>query len=128
MIDGWNEPVDTLLRLRTAVRIVARAKGNPRARNKFADLLCRATFALTGLLPEHFPERIRGRATKVLSVRARVRQDYGNNADSVLFHFEWLSPKERDALISDILGLYEACLLDLGRMADYRDIVYPQDR
>jgi hypothetical protein len=60
MIDGWNEPVDTLLRLQTAVRIIARAKGNPRSRNK----LCRATFALTGLLPEHFPERIRGRAPR----------------------------------------------------------------
>lgn len=128
MINGWNEPIGALDRLQTAVRIIARAKGNPRGRNKFSYLMDRATFALTDLLPEHFPARIRGRANKVLSVRSRVRHQYGDSGDSVHFHFEWLSSKERDALISDILSLYEACLLDLGRMADYHDIVYPKDR
>jgi hypothetical protein len=86
MIDGWNEPISALDRLQTAVKIIARSKGRPRGRNKFSYLVDRATLALTDLLPEHFRERIRGRAIKVLSVRARVRHQYGDSADSVHFH------------------------------------------
>jgi hypothetical protein len=123
MMDDWRDSVGTFLRLQTAVWIIAQgAKRNKEGRNAFAVMMDRATFALVGLLPDHFPTRLRGRATKVLSARSRVRQDYVGDA---LFHFERLKPKDRKALISDLLSLYEACLLDLGRMVEYREIIYP---
>ena len=60
-------------------------------------------------------------------VRVKVARRYVTNS---LFHFEWLTPRERRALIGDILALYEACLLDLGRSGDddYFEIAYPKDR
>jgi hypothetical protein len=124
MIDGWNEPVSTHYWLQTAVRILARAKGNPPGRNKFSYLMDKATLALDNLLPEHFPERVRGRATKVLSLRMNVRHRYGESDSSEHYHFDWLTPRQRDAFIDDLLSLNAACLLDLGRMADYRDIFW----
>jgi hypothetical protein len=85
----------------------------------------RATFALATLRPEDFPERLRGRATKVLAVRSAVRQDYITDA---LFHFERLTIKERRALISDIIALYEGCLIDIGKSGDQYEFLYPRDR
>ncbi len=120
MIDlnlGWRDPVGIFVRLQTAVKTVAQGKNNFRVR------MDRATSALVGLRPEDFPERIRGRATNVLKVRARVRRDYGTDA---LFHFELLTPKQRIALMDDILSLYEACLIDLGKAG--HNHIYPKDR
>jgi len=42
--------------------------------------------------------------------------------------FGSLKPKERRALIGDIIALYEACLLDLGKAGFFAGIVYPKDR
>jgi hypothetical protein len=61
-----------------------------------------ATFALTRWRADDFPERIRERARKVLSMRGAVRRDYPTDS---LFHFELLTPRERRALMGDIIGL-----------------------
>jgi len=74
---------------------------------------------------DDFPKHIRERARKVLTVRCAVRQDYLHDT---VFHFERLTPKQRRALIDDIVSLYEACLLDLGKAGQYYSIVYPKDR
>jgi hypothetical protein len=111
--------VGVLDRLRTSVRILVEAQGNFRTR------MDRATFALVTLQPRDFPDLLRGRATKVLGVRSAVRQDYIGDS---LFHFERLTLKERKALISDILALYEGCLINVGKASDDYDYLYPKDR
>lgn len=117
---GWTEPVSQYLSLATAVRILAEKRGD-----NFRIRMDKATYALTRWRAEDFPERIRERARKVTTVRSAVRQDYETDC---LFHFERLTPRERRALTGDIISLYEACLLDLGRSGQFADIVYPEDR
>ena len=117
---GWTEPVSQLESLRTAVRLLAERHGT-----NFRIRMDKATFALTRWRADDFPERIRERARKVLGVRSAVRQDYQTDS---LFHFERLTPRQRRALIDDIISLYEACLLDLGKAGEYVSIVYPKDR
>jgi hypothetical protein len=85
----------------------------------------KATYALVGLTPEDFPNRLRGRATKVLAVRSAVAQKYPTDTR---YHFERLKPKERKALIGDIIALYEGCLIDIGKSGKYDCVVYPKDR
>jgi hypothetical protein len=60
---------------------------------------------------------------------ARVAITRGNGQ---IFEFHMLSNKERNALQVDIVALYEACLMDIGRLngsasmgGDVYDIVYP---
>jgi hypothetical protein len=117
---GWAEPVSQYLSLKTAVEILAEGRGS-----KFSERMDQATFALTRWQAEDFPERIRERARKVLTVRSAVRKDY---TDGCLFQFGRLKQKERSALVRDIVSLYTACLLDLGKAGQYTDIVYPKDR
>jgi hypothetical protein len=119
MYKGWSDPVTQLLGLQDAVRIIMEGQGNFRTR---MDL---ATFALVFFRPEDFPERIRGRASKVLAVRRAVAVRYQTDT---LFHFERLKPKERKALIADIMALYEACLIDIGRMGSDYEFMYPKVR
>jgi hypothetical protein len=116
---GWVDPVSQYESLATAVRTLAEG------RLKFRTRMDDATFALTRWQAEDFPERIRERARKVLSVRSAVRKDY---IGGCLFQFNLLTLKERRALIGDIIALYTACLLDLGKLADFAEIVYPKDR
>jgi hypothetical protein len=110
MILPPNVRVDdgVLDRLRTCVQILVEAKGN------FCTRMDSATFSLVPLRARDFPDRLRARATKVLGVRSAVRQDY---IGTTLFHFERLTPRERKALILDIIALYEGCLIDVGRNA-----------
>jgi len=61
------------------------------------------------------PEYIRERISKIMAIRISVRQEYGS---SELFHFERLSPKQRDKLIDDMLFIYSALLLDTGKMGE----------
>jgi hypothetical protein len=84
-----------------------------------------ATFALTRWQVEDFPKRIRERARKVLAVRSTVRADYPAGC---VFQFGRLTVKERRALVGDIVSLYTACLLDLGKAGQFTDIAYPDDR
>jgi len=114
---GWRDPVGTLEDLRESVRTLTRARHNFRVR------MDKATFSLALRGPEDFPKRIRRRAAKVLGVRSKVRQDYVTDS---LFHFERLKPSQRERLISDIINLYEACLMDLGKI-DRERLYYPSD-
>jgi hypothetical protein len=63
---GWSDPAKAMMCLGSAVRTLSLGKG------KFSDRMAAATYPL--VRPEDFPERIRGRATKVLSARGRVAQ------------------------------------------------------
>jgi hypothetical protein len=115
--DGWVDPVGKLQGLKAAVRIIMDGKDNYRVR------MDKATFALTGYRAEDFPERIRETAKQVLGARLAVREEY---VTDVLFHFERLSIRQRKALADDIIILYEALLLDLGKLG--MDFVYPKNR
>jgi hypothetical protein len=66
----WTDPVSQYESLATAVRILAEG------RSTFSQRMDEATFALTRWQVEDFPQRIRERARKVLSVRSAVRADY----------------------------------------------------
>ena len=116
---GWADPVSQCESLATAIRILAEG------RSKFPERLDKATFALTRWQAEDFPKRIRERARKVLSVRSTVRLEYTGGC---VFQFDRLTLKERNALIGDIVSLYTACLLDLGKTGQFAEIVYPEDR
>lgn len=84
----------------------------------------KATDPLVTLRPEDFPERLRGRATKVLDARGAVSQKY---VTDILYHFDRLTPKQRKALIENIIALYEGCLIDIGKLGDDWDFVEISD-
>jgi len=84
--------------------------------------MTRATYPLVGLRPEDFPERIRGRATRVLAARGAHAKQYETDT----LYFEELSRKEFNTLVEDIIALYEACLIDIGKMG--YDFAYPEDK
>jgi hypothetical protein len=114
---GWSDPIGAFESLQTAVRRIARGKDNYRVR------MDEATYALVFLRPSDVPLPLRERVERIMSVRREVRVDYVTDA---LFHFERLSPKRRGELLSDILSLYEACLIDIGRNKNWADIAYPK--
>ncbi len=115
---GWTDPVGTLGRLQTAVRILSEGRG------KTAKRMEKATSALVNLHPGHFPADIRNRATQVLSLRGKVA---AHGSDFTHFKFYKLKPSERVRFIGDLLALYEACLLDIGRTWPRWDFMYPKD-
>jgi hypothetical protein len=114
---GWSDPIGAFERLQTAVRRIARGKDNYRVR------MDEATYALIFLRPGDVPMALRERVERILNIRREVSVNYVTNA---LFHFERLSPKRREILLEDILSLYEACLIDIGRDRDCADIAYPK--
>ena len=62
------------------------------------------------------------RAEQVQTARLAVRRQLGDYVD---FPFEKMKPTVRKALVADIIALYEACLLDMGKMGDDCDFMYP---
>ena len=66
---GWSDPIGTFHRLQLAVRLLATGDGPRKVR------MDKATSALTGLIPQHFPLAIREKAERVLSVREKLRRD-----------------------------------------------------
>jgi hypothetical protein len=119
MPSGWSDPVSMFLKLQKSVEHIIRRQGYPR------EWMTKATDPLVGLRPEDFPQRLRGRATNVLAKRGAVAEKY---ATDTLYRFDRLPRKERQALIEDIIALYQGCLLDIGKSGDYYDILYPEDR
>jgi len=116
---GWRDPIGKLVRFRTAIKYLVNQT------DKFRVRMDKATYPLADMQLDEFPEHIRKIAKKVLAVRGAVAKSYETDT---LFHFERLTPKERKALIRDIVKLYEALLIDLGRMGtDYYEIIYPKD-
>jgi hypothetical protein len=116
---GWRDPVKVLLALQVTVQTICMGKDNFRTRMQ------KATFALVDLTPEYFPTRIHNTARLVLSLRGRVPRQNANNCDTI-FYFDKLKPKERAEFIFDILSLYEACLIDVGKLG--YDFLYPKDK
>ena len=122
---GWQDPIDQLDALRVALGQLLRRSLGPRER------FDRATFPLTKCW--RTPKRLKNRRDNILNARIAVRRDYSPETAS-LFRFDLLSTKEQRALVDDILALYEACLLDIGRMysmggpaGEWYDIMYPKD-
>jgi hypothetical protein len=114
---GWGgDHVGKLLRLQTAVKQLAESKG------KLNDRLQRSTYALATLLPRDFPKHLQNRAANVLALRGKYVFHAGGDS-----YFQNVPPKERIQFTEDLLALYEACLIDLGRARD-KDFMYPKDR
>jgi hypothetical protein len=84
----------------------------------------KATLPLVTMRPEEFPECVRETARKVLAVRGDVAEHLPHFA---FWNFGRLKQNERKELVEGILRLYEACLLDLGRMGEDYDFLYPKD-
>jgi hypothetical protein len=122
----WSDPVDQLLSLRVALKFLLARNLNP------SERFDRATFPLVKYQPRDFPERMRPLFARIMQVRVDVRRDYSG---STVFEFSRLSVPERRALQSDLIAMYEACLLDIGKMSEpsaagdngYYDIVYPRE-
>jgi hypothetical protein len=112
----WTDPTGQLVRLREAVKILAEGRG------KTADRVERATGAILTMFPEAFPPRLRNRATKVRTLRANAALAGGAH-----FRFNELKPSERARFVGDLIALYEACLIDIGRMWPEHDFIYPED-
>ena len=77
----WSDPVKAMMCSGSAVCTLSLGKG------KFGDRMATATYPL--LRPEDFPERIRGRAKKVLSARGRVAQQH---LDDTTYNFVFPEP------------------------------------
>jgi len=115
---GWgSDHVGKLHRMQTAVSHLAQGRG------KTSQRLEKATYALIGLRANEFPERIRNRAENVLSLRGEYVRHAGHVS---CFHRVPLAVKKR--FVEDLLALYEACLIDLGRTWPQWDLMYPKDR
>ena len=115
---GWSDPIGTFHRLQIAVRILASHESPRKMR------IDEATSALMDLIPQYFPNAIREKAERVLSVREKLRRDDDSNVRS--FPFDLLKPKECAALIRDILSLYEACIFDMSK--EIKEIVHPDEQ
>jgi hypothetical protein len=114
----WSDPVTQLEGLRRAVRVLAEGSG------KWRERMDKATEALVNMRSEDFPRRLHHRAAKVLSIHGRVAESYTGGS---YFHFEALTPSEGKRLVADIIALYEACLIDIGRTWPRWDFVYPEN-
>jgi len=107
---GGNH-AEQAIRLQRAVRCLASNK-------KMNDRLEAAFNHLLGLLPHisMVPRRQREKLEFIFSMRASV--NLTSSAGAQRFIFNNLSRKDRKTLTDAILSLYEACLIDLGRLND----------
>jgi hypothetical protein len=127
---GWEDPFDQLRALRVAVKeLLALGLGPQEKGMGPRERFTRATS--TFIKYRGWPERLKYRRENISNARIAVRRDYPRDT---LFHFERLTAKERRALADDIFALYEACLLDAGRMYEMGghatlgyEIMYPKD-
>jgi hypothetical protein len=82
---GWGgDHVGKLMRLQTAVRILAEGRG------KTAERLERATYPLVTLFPGDFPQHLRNRARRVLSLRGKYVFHAGSES-----YFHQVKPSDR---------------------------------
>jgi hypothetical protein len=115
---GWGgDHVGTLHRLQTAVKILAEGRGE-----KTTDRLQKATYALVTLFPKDFPQHLRNRATLVLEFREKYVYHAGGES-----YFHTIKPNDKKRFINDLVALYEACLIDIGRGWPQWDFMYPKD-
>jgi hypothetical protein len=112
---GWGgDHVGKLVRLQTAVRILAEGRGTT------AERLERATYSLVTLFERDFPEHLRNRAKVVLELRSKYVFHAGDES-----YFHQVKPSDRVNFAINLLALYEACLIDLGRSWPTWDFMYP---
>ena len=122
----WSDPVDQLLSLRVALKFLLARNLNP------SDRFDRATFPLVKYQPRDFPEPMRPLFSRIMQARVAARRDYSG---FTVFEFSQLGVAERRTIQRDLITLYEACLLDIGKMSEpsangdtgYYDIVYPRE-
>ena len=114
---GWGgDHVGKLEKLQYAVQVLSEGSWKTPAR------LNMATFALVHLRPKQFPEHLRKRATRVLGFRRKHIYEAGNAN-----YFGEVKPNDRKEFVQDLLMLYEACLIDLGRGWPRWSSMYPTD-
>jgi hypothetical protein len=115
--NGWGgDHVEKLMRLKRAVRILAEA------RRKITDRLQQATYPLVTLFPTDFPQHLRNQATRVLEFREKYVFHLGDKS-----YFRSVKPSDKTRFVGDIITLYEACLIDIGRGWPMWDFMYPKD-
>ena len=69
-----------------------------------------------------FPKQLRKRAETVLSLRGKYISHAGGNS-----YFYDVKPSDVKRFVRDLLALYEACLIDLGRAWPVMSFIYPKD-
>jgi hypothetical protein len=115
--NGWGgDHVGKLDRLQTAVRILAEGRGKTTGR------LQNATSSLVRLSTTDFPEHLRNRATRVLEFRGNHVFHAGDSS-----YFHPVRPSDKTRFVHDLIALYEACLIDIGRGWPQWDFMYPRD-
>jgi len=116
---GWGgDHVGKLVKLQNAVRILAEGFKKP------ADRLEQATLCLLTLQPQDFPEPLRKRAARVLSLRGNAVVKHAGTCP--YFRFADVSRTERKRFVADLIALYEACLIDIGRGWPQWSLTYPK--
>ncbi|MFZ3353465.1 MAG: hypothetical protein WA268_21650 [Xanthobacteraceae bacterium] len=112
---GWGgDHVGKLSRLQTAVRTLVIGYGT------VAQRLEKATYPLMTLLERDFPEHLRNRARPLLELRSKYVFHAGDKS-----YFHQVKPSDRLNFVTNLLALYEACLIDLGRAWPAWDFMYP---
>jgi hypothetical protein len=136
---GWEEPIAQASSLRSAVKELLAIGLGPQERGNSGTIVGvvlgvserfeRATSSLWKY--RRWPDHVKSRLENISNARRAVRRDYPTGA---WFEFAALPPKERRALADDIFAMYEACLLDIGRMhergglaGEWYTIMYPKD-
>jgi hypothetical protein len=115
--NGWGgDHVGKLMSLQTAIGHLAEGQG------KTSDRLQKATYALVRLFPNDFPERLRNRAARVLDFRLKYVFHAGGDS-----YFRAVKPNDKKRFVTDLIALYEACLIDIGREWPQWDFMYPKD-
>jgi hypothetical protein len=119
MIDnGWGgDHVGKLLRLQTAVKTLAEGRGTT------AERLEKATYPLATLFPKDFPTHLHSCATRVLEFREKYVFHAGDES-----YFRPVKPSDKTRFVRDLIALYEACLIDIGRTWPEWDFMYPEDK
>jgi hypothetical protein len=114
----WAGPLDQLDSLRIAVKYLLKRGLNTNER------FSAATLPLAKYQSREFPETVRPRFERIAAARRAVWREYIGGS---LFDFTALKRPERKALQDDIFALYEACLLDIGKMGDqdFYELAYP---
>jgi hypothetical protein len=107
---GWRSPFEQLERLRESVGYLRETKSpKPSLCKRFEN----ATFFLNIYLENAWPQHLRRRIGNLQRACSAVQSQF---AHGIVFRFDLLPPKQRRAFADDIFALYEACLLDIGRM------------
>ena len=112
---GWgSDHVGKLESLRAAIRELA---GGGKVRDRFD----RATFCLVTYWD--VPQHLRPALKRIRDARRRCRHDI--TPSYAVFGFDTLSAAVRKQIVADLIALYEACLIDLGRTWPQWDFMYP---